>query len=225
MKRFILTLLLACTTSITFSQIHEVGFFVGGSNFIGDIGRTNYLFPNEFAGGLVYKYNLNPRMALRGTYTALPISGADADSDNLFRQQRNFSFTNTLHEFAAGIEYNFFEYNIRELGQTFTPYILAEVAAFNYKAPASVNASGAVQFTNEFSMSIPLGVGIKGRISDHLAFAFESAIRLTFNDELDYSTDRIASLNFGGGGNDFYTFTGFSLVYTFGRPPCYADTE
>ena len=223
MKRFILILFTLLTT-IAHAQIHEVGIFLGGSNYIGDIGRTNYVFPNKIAGGLVYKYNLNPRIAIRGNYTALPINGDDNDSDNLFREQRNFSFNNTLHEIAAGIEFNFFEYNVRSLGHTFTPYILAQVGAFNYKTPESV-VGGNVQFTSDFSLSIPLGIGIKGRISDHLAFAFESAVRMTFKDDLDYTTDKITSLNFGGNGNDFYTFTGFSIVYTFGRPACYADTE
>ncbi|CAL2059737.1 DUF6089 family protein [Tenacibaculum sp. 190524A05c] len=223
MKRFILILFTFITT-VSFAQIHEAGIFLGGSNFIGDIGRTHYVLPNKFAGGIVYKYNLNPRIALRANYTALPISGDDNDADNLFREQRNFSFNNTLHEFAGGLEFNFFEYNVRSLGQTFTPYILAQVAAFNYKVPESI-VGGNVQFTNEFSLAIPLGIGIKGRISDHLAFAFESAVRLTFVDDIDYTTDKITSLNFGGNGNDFYTFTGFSLVYTFGRPACYADNE
>ncbi len=211
-------------TSISFSQIHEIGIFVGGSNFIGDIGSTNYILPNEVAGGLVYKYNLNPRIALRGTYTYLPMTGIDIDSDNLFREEREFSFSNTIHEFAAGIEYNFFDYNIRIKEQSFTPYILAEVAAFNYKSPESVTSTSII-LTNKFSVSVPLGIGIKGRISDHLAYAFESAVRLTFKDDIDFSTNEIPSLNFGGNGNDFYTFTAFSIVYTFGRPACYADRE
>lgn len=224
MRKIIITLLLTCMTSISFSQIHEIGIFVGGSNFIGDIGSTNYILPNEVAGGLVYKYNLNPRIALRGTYTYLPMTGIDIDSDNLFREEREFSFSNTIHEFAAGIEYNFFDYNIRIKEQSFTPYILAEVAAFNYKSPESVTSTSII-LTNKFSVSVPLGIGIKGRISDHLAYAFESAVRLTFKDDIDFSTNEIPSLNFGGNGNDFYTFTAFSIVYTFGRPACYADRE
>ncbi len=223
MRRYIL-ILFTFITSVSFAQIHEAGIFVGGSNYIGDIGRTNYVFPNKFAGGIIYKYNLNPRIAIRGNYTVLPLSGNDNESDNLFREQRNFSFNNTLHEFAAGLEFNFFEYNVRSLGHTFTPYILAQVAAFNYKVPESV-VGGNVQFTNEFSFAVPLGIGVKGRISDHLAFAFEAAVRLTIKDDIDYTTDKITSLDFGGNGNDFYTFAGFSLVYTFGRPACYADNE
>lgn len=224
MRRTILTLLLGWVTSVTFAQIHEVGIFLGGSNFIGDIGTTNYVYPNKVAGGLVYKYNLNPRIALRGNYTFLPISGIDVDSDNLFRKQRAFSFSNNVHELSAGLEFNFFDYNIRVREQSFTPYILAQVGAFNYKSPKSSN-SGVTTFSNSFSVSIPLGIGIKGRITDHLAFAFESAVRLTFKDDLDFTTEKIARLNIGGNGNDFYTFTGFSIVYTFGRPACYGDLE
>ena len=29
------------------SQIYEIGVFVGGSNFIGDVGATNYISPNQ----------------------------------------------------------------------------------------------------------------------------------------------------------------------------------
>ncbi|SNR14518.1 type IX secretion system protein PorG [Tenacibaculum jejuense] len=222
MKRYIFTLLLTCFSSISFSQIHEVGFFLGGSNIIGDIGASNYVSPNQIAGGLVYKYNLNPRIAIRGNYNYIPVSAADIDSDNLFRQQRNFSISNTIHELAVGLEFNFFDYNIRIREQSFTPYILAQVAANNYQSPDRQQGTE-ILFTNKFSYAIPVGVGVKGRISDHLAYGLEVAVRLTFDDDLDYTVNDIPVLDFGGNGNDFYTFAGFSIVYTFGRPACYAD--
>ncbi len=224
MKRYIFTLLLACVSSISFSQIHEIGVFLGGSNLIGDIGSTNYVYPNQLSGGLVYKYNLNPRIALRGNYNHISINAVDADSDNLFRQQRDFTASNTIHELAVGLEFNFFDYNIRVREQSFTPYILAQVAGNNYQTPKRQEGAD-ILFTNKFSLAIPLGAGIKGRISDHLAYGLEVAVRLTFDDDIDYTTSEIPILDFGGNGNDFYTFTGFSIVYTFGRPACYADTE
>lgn len=232
MRGFILTLAFTCISSLSFSQIHEVGVFAGGSNYIGDIGRTNYIYPNEFAGGLVYKYNLNPRIALRGTLSVLPISADDINSGNSYRENRQpaqLQFSNTITELAAGIEFNFFDYNIRVPSQYYTPYILAEIAVINYKTPSSVTTLGTgitqIDLKNTFSPSIPLGIGFKGRLSDHLAFAIESGVRLTFSDDLDYSTQEFESLDFVGNGNDFYTFTGFSIVYSFGRPACYDDTE
>ncbi|MEX6626355.1 type IX secretion system protein PorG [Tenacibaculum salmonis] len=221
MKKKILFILFALTAITIQSQTHEIGFFVGGSNYIGDIGRTNYIYPNEVGGGLVYKYNLNPRIALRGTYTYIPVSGDDKDSDNLYRQKRGNLFSNNIHEVALGMEFNFFDYNISNYKTTFTPYILAEISAFNYFSPSEEMDSNNTRLKNKFSYSLPLGIGIKGRLYDHFAIAFETGVRFTLVDDIDYTTDKIENLNFGGTGNDVYMFTGISIVYTFGRPPCY----
>ncbi|PKH50497.1 hypothetical protein CXF68_07225 [Tenacibaculum sp. Bg11-29] len=221
MKNKILFILFAIIAITLQSQTHEIGIFAGGTNYIGDVGRTNYIYPNKLGGGIVYKYNLNPRIALRGTYTYIPVSGNDENSENLFRQDRGYQFTNNIHEFAAGLEFNFFDYNISNYKTTFTPYILAEIAAFNYSSPTERTSPNTIRLKNKFSYSLPIGVGIKGRLDDHLAIAFEAGVRLTLIDDLDFTTDKINSLNFGGTGNDWYMFTGFSIVYSFGRPPCY----
>ncbi|MDY0780872.1 DUF6089 family protein [Tenacibaculum sp. IB213877] len=225
MKKYIFAILVACFTSNLFSQIHEIGFFLGGTNFMGDIGNTSYINPNKIGGGFVYKYNLNPRIALRGTISYLPISGDDTHSNNPYRKIRGYNFTNKIYELAAGVEFNFFEYNIRERNTSFTPYILTEIAVFDSKKADFINGNNNIVFKNNFSYAIPVGIGIKGRLADNLAYAFESAVRFTFEDTLDYTTNKIDRLNFGGTGSDYYVFTGFSLVYTFGRPPCYADRE
>ncbi|MDB0610332.1 DUF6089 family protein [Tenacibaculum maritimum] len=75
MKIIYLFILFAFTAITTQSQTHEVGFFVGGSNYVGDIGRTNYIYPNKIGGGLIYKHNLNPRIGLRATYSYIPVRG------------------------------------------------------------------------------------------------------------------------------------------------------
>ena len=36
-------------------QINELGVFLGGSNYIGDVGPTDYISPNEPAFGIIYK--------------------------------------------------------------------------------------------------------------------------------------------------------------------------
>ena len=43
------TLVLFSLLSMHFlnAQIHEVGVFLGGSNFIGDVGKTDYVSPNQ----------------------------------------------------------------------------------------------------------------------------------------------------------------------------------
>ena len=103
MKKQLLAIVFICISSISWSQINEIGVFIGGSNYIGDVGKSNYINPNNIAGGLIYKYNVNPRIALRGTLSFLSISGDDAESSNLVRVNRNFNFTNSIKEVAVGM--------------------------------------------------------------------------------------------------------------------------
>lgn len=219
-------LLIVFFTSISIAlvgQVHEVGGFIGGTNYVGDIGRTNYIYPNTLAGAIIYKWNWNPRIALRATYSYLPIAGNDKNADTDFKVSRGIEFSNTIHELAVGMEYNFYEYDLSSDDKFSTPYILLELAAFNYKSPRVETAPNQYLYTNKTSYTVPFGVGYKSRLYGALAFAIEAKLSYTFEDDLDYSTGRIPSLNYVGNGNDWYMFTGVSLVYTFGRPACYKN--
>ena len=203
--------------------MYEVGISVGGSNYVGDIGRTSYIYPNKIAGAAFFKYNKNPRMALRATYSYLPIKANDLDADTDLRRDRELNFKNTINELAVGLEYNFYEYDVSTPGKTWTPYILLEFAAFNYKYITSETVPNQYEYNSKNSFAIPFGLGFKSKLSGSLAFALETKFRYTFEDDLDYNNEKIAKLNFGGTGNDWYMFTGFSLIYTFGRPACYTN--
>ena len=203
--------------------MYEAGIFIGGSNYVGDIGRTHYIYPNKIAGAAFVKFNLNPRIALRATYSYIPIKGNDLEADTDFRRDRGMNFSNTINELAVGLEYNFYEYDISSDDKTWTPYILLELAGINYKYIISKPQPNQYQFDYKNAISIPFGVGIKSKLVGPLAFSLEAKFRYTFEDDLDYNTDKIDELNFGGTGNDWYMFTGFSLIYTFGRPACYTN--
>lgn len=223
MKRSILLIVFIFFSANFFAQLYEAGIFVGGSNYVGDIGRTNYIYPNKPAGAVFFKYNWNPKIALRATYSYLPIEGNDLQADTDFRTTRGLSFTNTIHELAIGLEYNFYDYNLSEVDKTWTPYILLELAAFNSKYVVSEAAPNQYNFDTKTAFAIPFGLGFKSKLVGQLAFAVEAKFRYTFDDDLDYTTETISNLNFGGNNSDWYMFTGVSLIYTFGRPPCYAN--
>lgn len=221
-KRFLFILIIGITT-ITNAQINEIGVFVGGSNYIGDIGSTDYVNPNDYAFGVIYKYNLNPRIALRGAFTYAKISADDSNSKNIARQQRDLNFSNTIKELAVGVEFNYFEYDLSTIGKSQTPYILLEVAVYNYNIAKYQTAPNEYQYGNKTFLSIPFGLGYKAKIVGNLAGAIEVGVRYTFTDELDYNNEIINALSFGNpNSNDWYVFTGINLVYTFGRPACYA---
>ncbi|MEE9406671.1 MAG: DUF6089 family protein [Polaribacter sp.] len=223
MKNRLLFIVFISFSSVLLGQEYEVGFSLGGTNYVGDIGRTNYIYPNKPAAAAFFKYNWNPRIALRATYSYLPIGANDKNADTDFKQKRGLSFSNTINELAVGMEFNFYEYDVSSDDKSWTPYLLLELAAFNYKTPVSETTPGVYEYSNKTSYAIPIGIGYKSKLYGTLAFAIEAKFRYTFEDDLDYSTSRIPSLNFGTNGKDWYMFTGVSLIYTFGRPACYTD--
>ncbi len=103
MKKHILVFVFLLSSLGSFAQINELGVFLGGSNYIGDIGSTRYIWPNDYAIGGIYKWNMNPHFTIRATYTYAKISGDDAKSGNSFREARGLAFSNSLHELAGGI--------------------------------------------------------------------------------------------------------------------------
>ena len=224
-KKF-LFITLICMSTKTYAQINEIGISLGGSNYIGDIGREYYIYPNNYAIGIIYKYNLNPRIALRGTYTYSKITDDDADANNIARQLRDLHFTNTLNELALGVEFSFIEYGLSSRDKTYTPYILFEIAAVNYNVVKAETSPGEYDYEPKTTFSIPFGLGYKTRLFGNLAGAIEIGVRYTFEDDLDYNEPNIPSLTYGNpNNNDWYVFSGINLVYTFGRPACYATPQ
>jgi len=123
MNKLFITFLCFFTFTAIHAQIHEIGVFLGGSNYIGDVGSTTYINPNEPAFGILYKWNKSPRHAYRFSYTQSQISGDDLDSKEIGRNNRGYSFVNNIKELSAGLEFNFFDFNLNEKRTKFTPYI------------------------------------------------------------------------------------------------------
>ena len=222
MKKQLLTIVIICLTSISWAQVNEIGMFVGGSNYVGDIGKTNFISPNKFGFGLLYKYNLNPRIALRGAISYVPIEGNDSFSSNSIRKKRGYTFNNNVKEIAVGIEYNFFEYDLTSDDKTYTPYILVGIAGIMYNKVHSEISPNLYNYKNTTGIAIPFGIGFKIKVINNIALGIETKVRYTFTDGLDYSAKKIPSLNFGKNSNDWYMFSGISLIYAFGKPSCYS---
>ena len=223
MKKLVLFITFSCITITSIAQINEVGIFVGGSNYIGDIGPEYYINPNNIMGGLIYKWNMNPRIALRGTFTYAQISSKDSNATNNARYLRGIGFNNSIKELAVGLEFNYFEYNLDDLRKSSTPYLLFEIVAFNYKVATSETAPQEYNYSSKTSFAIPFGIGYKTKLFGDFAVALELRARYTFVDDLDYNNPDIPSLTFGNpNNNDWYILSGISIVYSFGRPACYA---
>ncbi|PCH76536.1 MAG: hypothetical protein COB98_05900 [Flavobacteriaceae bacterium] len=223
MKKLFLFFTFLSLTYFSQAQIHEIGITLGGSNYIGDIGKESYIYPNNIAAGIVYKYNANPRIAWRGAFTYAQISANDADAKNSVRKNRGISFTNTIKELSLGLDFNFWEYDLSTVHKTASPYLIFEIAIFNAKRPQKETSPGKYSYQNHYSFAIPFGIGYKTKLIHDFSIALELRGRYTFTDSLDYNHKEIKLLSFGNpNNNDWYMFSTISFIYTFGRPPCYA---
>ncbi len=223
MKRIFLFIFIIGLTNSN-AQIHEVGVFLGGSNYIGDVGKTNYVAPNELAYGVLYKWNKSPRHSWRFSYMQSRITANDLDSKVPGRYKRGYDFVNNLKEFSAGLEFNFFNFNLHQFGTKVTPYVFTGLCYTNYEELFVLNGESRAKKNNSV-FSIPMIVGIKANVTKEWILGFEAGARYTGTDNLDgsYPKDQtLQPLKFGNNNSrDWYVFTGFTLTYTFGEKPCY----
>ncbi len=123
MNKYFYLLLVLFSSGFSYSQIHEIGVFTGGSNFIGDVGPTTYIAPNKLAFGVLYKWNKSPRHAYRFSYTQGSLKSKDIDRDVTSRNLRGYSFENSVKEFSAGLEFNFMDFDLHDFKKKDCNYV------------------------------------------------------------------------------------------------------
>jgi hypothetical protein len=206
------------------AQIHEIGVFLGGSNYIGDVGPTTYIAPNEFAYGLLYKWNKSPRHSWRFSYNQAKITSSDLKSNSPGRTQRGYNFENDLKEVSLGLEFNFFDFNLHDFETKITPYIYSGVSYFAYYELFYISGGQREDYRNG-ALAIPMVLGVKLNVFKNIILGVEVGARYTMTDNLDGSNPKnkiLSPLKFGDlNSNDWYVFSGITLTYTFGNEPCY----
>ena len=192
------------------AQQYEVGLLFGASTYQGDIAPTaqklslNDLHPSL---GIFGRYNVNPFITARASFSYGKISGNDAQADDEGRKQRNLSFQSKLYEFALTGEINIFGYQAEGLQKRFSPYIFGGIAVFhfnpeaNYQGqlvelqPLGTEGQGMEDFPEKYKLTqfaIPMGAGVKVAVGERLNIGLEAGVRKTFTDYLDdISTDYV----------------------------------
>ncbi len=225
MKKIVFYIFILGITKLS-AQIHEVGFLLGGSNYIGDVGNTDFIAPNQPAYGILYKWNKSPRHAWRISYIQTKITGNDLDSKVPGRFKRGYNFENNISEISAGLEFNFFDFNLHEFGVKVTPYIYSGLSYTMYEELYFVNGIRKKDSDGR-AFTIPMVIGIKSNITPSLILGLEVGSRYTYTDNLDGSNPKnanLASLKFGNlNSRDWYVVSGITLTYTFGEKPCYCS--
>ena len=229
-----LVIIILFSSYFSFGQIHEFGVFLGGSNAIADVGSEVYVKPNNIAVGAIYKWNRSARHSYRVSMIYSSITGDDSKSSESRRKKRDFSFKNEVKEITAGMEFTFWNFDLHDQHSyaiKTTPYLFTGLSYFNYDALALNSDSVIEEYNSHSSLAIPMVFGVKSAITKQLILAIEIGARYTFTDNLDGSNpvkekESIESLKFGNiNSNDWYVFSGVTLTYTFGKNPCFCNTN
>ena len=92
-RRILLILVFICSNII--GQTHEIGVFLGGSLFHGDVGYNHAeyaILDSKPVFGFKFKRNFNYHFGLNLSINRGEIYGNDASSSDLFALQRNLHF-------------------------------------------------------------------------------------------------------------------------------------
>ncbi len=161
--------------------------------------------------GILYRMNFNPYQTLRFNIGVSHVEFDDSYAKENYRRFRKLLGSNTIYESDVIFEYNLFPVN-DEQKSLLSPYIFGGIggmitnimqATINHDfnrdingniinggptSPADFVTNETYYGTQQITMSIPFGVGLKYKFNYNWALFGEFMFRPTFSDALDYST-------------------------------------
>lgn len=181
----------------------ELGVFLGGSYYIGDLNPTGHF--SQFtrpAAGIVYRYNFDRRFSARANILYGNVEAHDSYSRSPSQQQRNLTFKTDIVELSAQFEFNYLNFEIGSDKTMFSPYTFIGLAGFYFDPKGSLNgdweslrplrtegqglSGGATERRyRKLQVSIPFGIGVKAVFSKGIGIGFEWGMRKTYTDYLD----------------------------------------
>lgn len=207
MKKYLLVFLTVFNFILLNAQKHtpysrsEIGFFGGGSYYIGDLNPYKQFKNSHVAGGLMYRYNIHSRVSLRFNLTYGSVSADDKTADVPVIINRNLNFRSDIIEFAGGFEFNYFPFQIGHSRYKGTFYFIAQAGFFHMDPIGKFNGvemklqplGTEGQGTNlspdsKYSLvqfCVPMGMGAKLTLWKFGTMNFEFGFRKTFTDYLD----------------------------------------
>ena len=215
-----------------YSQNFEIGPFIGGANYIGDVGNSTYINPHDLVFGGLVKWNRSTRHAFRFSLLYAEISADDNKSHDNRRQERGYSFSNNIAEASLGLEYTFWDWDLHSNTYQSTPYLYTGInyyfaKHFKLRNVAYVHPNTLEEAGNNWEFSIPMVMGYKQTLTNFMSGGIEIGARYTFTDNLDGSRPSEVDGDYGpydfGNENttDWYMFTGIYLTINFGSRSCY----
>jgi hypothetical protein len=206
MKRIFYLFLTVFISLSAFGQKNaDYGVLGGVTYYLGDINTGRLFYSSRPAAGILYRYNFNPRQALRANILIGGLSANGLDFHSNLPAIRAASFSGTVGELALQYEFNFLPYSTQGKKWNFTPYLAAGAGL------AFINTA-----SSAFEPVIPFSVGFKINIHKNLGLEAEYGFRKTFYDNFDGLKDYTEpSPHAWLHNNDWYSFAGIAFTWKF----------
>lgn len=198
-KVYLLLSVISLSFLTTKGQKWEIGGLLGASNYIGDISKDPNIKQTQPAANFWVRYNLDRHFSYRmglgfGRVTA---------TDSLYsgNKLRGLNFRSNIIEFS-----NIFEFHYNPFGREHpqnkrsTFYVLSGISFFYFNPQGKLNGKwvslqplgtegqnldkGHGSYS-KISVAIPMGAGVKYKLTPNWIFGFEIGYRYTFTDYLD----------------------------------------
>lgn len=182
----------------------DIGFTIGGMNYIGDLNNQSMFGTVNLAYGGMYRLNFDERWSMRIDIDYGHVEGGNPD----YIARRNLSFHSYIFEGALRAEFNFFPFSMRDDHYVWTPYIFAGLGFFAYNPKAyftdplsgesdwyelqplgtegqgSPVAPDRTPYTLK-QLAMPFGIGFKYHPSKSFTLSVEYGFRKTWTDYID----------------------------------------
>ena len=157
----------------------EFGFLGGSSFYMGDANNEELFNDAHSSYGLLARYNLNGRFALKANAILAGISGSTQGNALAFMNGMDISFSRRIVDAGVQLEMNFYDYGVPDFqpgSSKISSYILLGFGITGYESEKQ-----------DVCANIPIGLGVKLKILPRVNLGCEWTFRKTFADNLDYS--------------------------------------
>lgn len=202
MKKVIVIFFCGFIVSGGFAQSRELGLFLGGSYYIGDLNPVMHFYGTRPAVGLLYRKHVNYRYAYKIAGYYGQIQASDSKSFDPYQRQRNLNFKSRVIELSGQLEFNFLKYHGDDIRYPFSPFVFIGIGIFNFYPKGTINGKweplrrnntesegfGGIYKSKQYLLiqpAIPFGIGARYAYNKRFTISFEWGLRKTFTDYLD----------------------------------------
>lgn len=179
----------------------EIGGFVGGSYYIGDINPGIPFRQTSLGYGVLFRYAVNGRWAIKLNLYEGALKGDDEIVK--YNEDRSLQFKSEITELATVAEFNFLPYFTGSRKNFITPYLFGGVGVVFHNPKVGdvklrdkyTEGQEDAEFLNPDNSAdrnystaafcVPFGVGVKYSFSKRIAMSLEWGMRKTWSDYMD----------------------------------------